>query len=96
MNLRVSFTELQHAAQHLDQGQTQIEEILLRLQRQIQQLVQDGFVTGKSSVAFLQSYEEFNTGANKMSTGLSALAGYLRQAERVLVEADQQLASALG
>lgn len=93
MNLKVSYSELQRAAGTLEKGRQDIEATLIHLRKTIQELVSTGFVTERSSQAFLHSYEEFNTGAAQMGQGLEALAAFLHQAEQALSEVDQHLAS---
>lgn len=93
MNIRVSYTELQHAALTLEKGRHDIDATLTALRSTIQNLVSHGFVTERSSHAFLNSYEDFNAGATRMGQGLEALAGFLKQAEQVLMDVDHQLAA---
>ena len=95
MNIRVSFEELNAQAARLEQAREQIIQQLGQLQSQIQQLIQSGFVTDRSSIAFGAAFEQFNNGAVNTVGGLESLAHYLRQAGATLAEVDQQLAARL-
>lgn len=95
MNIRVSFDELHAQATRLEAGREQITQVLGQLQSQIQQLVQSGYVTDRSSVAYRSAYEQFNHGAVQTLSGLEGLAHYLHQAAATLAEVDQQLAARL-
>ena len=95
MNIRVSFEELHAQAARLESGREQITQLLVQLQGQIQQLVQSGYVTDRSSVAYQSAYEQFTHGAVQTLSGLEGLAHYLQQAAATLAEVDQQLAARL-
>lgn len=95
MNMRVSFEEIHAQASRLEQGREQMTSMLGQLQAQINSLIQSGFVTERSSVAFGSAYEQFNNGAVNTLSGLDGLAHYLQQAAATLAEVDQQLAARL-
>lgn len=94
-NVNVTYEQMDSAAGKLESGQTEIEGQLSALKAQVDQLVNDGYVTDSSSKAFSQSYEEFNTGAKQVIEGLTGMAKYLRTAAQTFEEADSQLANAL-
>jgi WXG100 family type VII secretion target len=94
-NINVSYADMDGAASDLKAGQADIEDRLQALQRKIQQLISDGYVTDKSSVAFGQSYDEFNRGVTQTVQGLEGLSSYLKKASQTLSETDQSLASGL-
>ena len=94
-NLNVTFSDMEAAAKDLFDGKADIEGQLQRLKSGIDALVNGGYVTDKSSKAFQDSYEEFNTGVGKTIEGLHGMASYLQQAAKALAETDEQLASAL-
>lgn len=94
-NVNVTYEQMDSAAGKLESGQTEIEGQLSALKAQVDQLVNDGYVTDSSSKAFSQSYEEFNNGARQVIEGLTGMAKYLRTAAQTFQDADQQLANAL-
>ena len=94
-NVRVTYQQLQDQAVKLSNGRQEIESQLAALKSQVESLVQDGFVTDSSSVAFQQSYDEFTTGATQTINGLDGMAAYLKTAAQTFQDVDQQLANAL-
>lgn len=94
-NLNVSYSEIQAAAQRLTSGQGELESQLVALQNFIQSLIQNGFVTDHASVAFGETYNNFNQAANQVISNLSLLAQNLNTTAQVLQETDAQLASGL-
>lgn len=94
-NINVSYADLEAAASDLKAGQADIEDRLSALQRKIQQLISDGYVTDKSSVAFGESYDEFNRGVTQTVQGLEGLSTFLSKASQTLSETDESLASGL-
>lgn len=94
-NLNVTYQDMESAAGRLVAGQHDIESKLTELQNLIHSLVEGGYVTDKSSVAFNSSYEEFNTGATQTIGGLEGMAGFLKSAAQALGDTDTQLASSL-
>ena len=95
MNIRVSFEELHAQAARLEAGREHMTQILGQLQAQIQQLVQSGYVTERSSAAYQGAYDQFTHGAVQTLNGLESLAQYLQQTAATLSEVDQQLAARL-
>jgi WXG100 family type VII secretion target len=94
-NLNVTFDDMEAAAKDLFDGKSDIEGQLQRLKVGIDGLVNGGYVTDKSSKAFQESYDEFNTGVTKTIEGLHGMGSYLQQAAKALAETDEQLAAAL-
>ncbi|KHL11206.1 WXG100 family type VII secretion target [Mumia flava] len=94
-NMNVTYEEMRGAASQLKSGQGEIESTLEKLKSLIDQLVSNGYVTDKSSKAFNESYEEFNTGVKKTVEGLTGMSDYLTKAAQALSDTDEQLASAL-
>ncbi|MET0928901.1 MAG: WXG100 family type VII secretion target [Aeromicrobium sp.] len=94
-NIAVSYEDMRGAATQLKGGQTEIEGTLGKLKTLVENLVNGGFVTDKSSKAFNTSYEEFNTGAKQTIEGLTGMGEYLTKAAEALEQTDEQLASAL-
>jgi WXG100 family type VII secretion target len=94
-NLNVTFQDMEDAATRLVNGQHDIESKLTELQSLIHSLVEGGYVTDKSSVAFNTSYDEFNKGATQTIGGLEGMSGFLKSAAQALGDTDTQLASSL-
>jgi WXG100 family type VII secretion target len=95
-DITVSYADLEASAAELRAGQADIEERLTALQGRIQRLVSDGYVTGRSSVAFARTYDDFTRGVAQTVRGLEGLSSFLTSASRVLADTDQALASGLG
>ncbi len=95
-NVNVTYDQMQSAADRLNSGRAEIDDMLTQLKALVEQLVQDGYVTDSSSVAFRTSYEEFTTGAKATIGGLEVMAQYLTTAAQTFRDVDQQLSSALG
>jgi WXG100 family type VII secretion target len=94
-NVSVTYQDMEDAAKQLRDGQTEIEGKLEQLKKQVDSLVNGGYVTDASSKAFDTSYTEFNDGTRKTIEGLTGMGEYLTQAAKTFKEADEQLASAL-
>jgi WXG100 family type VII secretion target len=94
-NINVTYEEMRTAANQLKAGQSEIEGTLEKLKGLVDDLVNGGYVTDKSSKAFNTSYEEFNTGAKKTIEGLTGMGEYLTKAAEAMEQTDEQLASAL-
>lgn len=94
-NVHVTYQEMRDAANQLRNGQQEITEKLGQLQKQVQSLVNGGYVTDRSSKQFEQSYNEFDTGAKKTIEGLEGMGKYLESAADAFQQADEQLAKGL-
>lgn len=94
-NVNVTYQEMETAADRLTNGRAEIQGQLELLARQVEGLVNGGYVTDSSSGAFLESYHEFNGGCLQTIEGLNGMAAYLKAAARTFADADQQLASAI-
>lgn len=94
-NVTVTYQEMEAAADRLSAGRAEIQAQLQALQRQVEGLVAGGYVTDRSSAAFLESYTEFGAGCSQTVEGLDGMGAYLRSAARTFADADQQLAGAL-
>jgi WXG100 family type VII secretion target len=94
-DVSVSYDHLETVAKQLTTGQGQIEQQLLDLKKQVDALVNEGFVTDQSSKAFQSSYEEFNQGISKTVAGLEGLSGFLTKAASTFRDSDSGLASGL-
>jgi WXG100 family type VII secretion target len=94
-NLDVTFDDMETAAKQLRDGQEEIEGKLGDLKAKVDDLVNSGYVTDRSSKAFDESYTEFNTGVTNVVEGLDGMATYLDEAANALRETDEELAKAL-
>jgi WXG100 family type VII secretion target len=91
-NVHVDYEQLQTSASQLQSGQQEVESLLARLKSMIDNLVTAGFVTDQASGKFHQSYEQWNSGAKNVITGLEGMTGFLRTA----IQQHQQLDTQLG
>jgi WXG100 family type VII secretion target len=95
LDVNVSFEHLETVAKSLTTGQGDIESRLMDLKKQVDELVNSGFVTDASSKAFEASYAEFNDGITKTVNGLEGLSGFLTKAAGTFRDSDQGLAQGL-
>jgi WXG100 family type VII secretion target len=95
LDVNVSYDHLETVAKSLVTGQGEIETQLLNLKKQVDELVNSGFVTDQSSKAFESSYAEFNDGITKTVNGLEGLSGFLSKAASTFRDSDQGLAQGL-
>ncbi|MEU2354888.1 WXG100 family type VII secretion target [Streptomyces misionensis] len=91
-NVNVTYQDMQDAATKLRTGESEITQKLGELHKFIQNLVNSGYVTDRSSKQFDQSYSEFNSGATKTIEGLEGIAKFLESAARTFQQADEDLA----
>lgn len=94
-NVKVTYQEMRDAGKKLKNGQTEIEDKLGELKKLVDSLVNDGYVTDRSSKQFMDSYEQFNDGATKTIQGLEGMGKFLEQAADAFEQADEQLAQGL-
>ncbi|SRR6187402_60976 len=95
LDVNVSYDHMETVAKRLTTGQGEIESQLLDLKKQVDELVNSGFVTDQSSKAFQTSYQEFNDGISKTVAGLEGLSGFLTKAASTFRDSDSGLASGL-
>jgi WXG100 family type VII secretion target len=94
-NLNVTYQDMDDAASRLSQGEDNINSMLSQLKSLVDSLVSGGYVTDKSSVAFNNSYHEFNDGATKTISGLTGMSSYLKKAAQALEQTDSDLANSI-
>jgi len=94
-DVSVSYDYLDQVAKQLTTGQGEIERQLLDLKKQVDALVNEGFVTDQSSNAFEGSYPQFNDGISKTVAGLEGLSGFLTKAASTFRDSDSGLAQGL-
>ncbi|MFW8745038.1 WXG100 family type VII secretion target [Mesorhizobium japonicum] len=95
LDVNVSYDHLEQVAKGLIAGQGEIESQLGNLKKQVDELVNSGFITDQSSKAFEASYAEFNEGISKTVNGLEGLSAFLTKAASTFRESDQSLAQGL-
>src|SRR6266487_7067170 len=94
-DVRVTYAEMETAAKQLITGHQEITSRLTSLKTMVDGLVQNGYVTDKSSQAFEASYTEFNKGVTQTIEGLEGMSKYLSAAAKAFGDTDSQLANAL-
>jgi WXG100 family type VII secretion target len=94
-NLSVSYAEMRDAATRLTNGEHEIVGKLGELKSLVDSLINGGYTTDKSSVAFGVFYEDFNKGAKQTIEGLDGMSKYLTSAADALENTDSELANAL-
>jgi WXG100 family type VII secretion target len=94
-NLNVTYADMEQMASRLKAAEAQMTADLQNLQRLVNQLVQGGYVTDKSSVAFQALYAQFTKGATEMMQGLGGMGKFLTAAHQSLSQTDEQLARSL-
>jgi WXG100 family type VII secretion target len=93
-NVNVTYEEMRTAADNLKSGEDEIRDKLTRMHTMIKTLINEGYVTDKSSKKFDENYEEFNEGVGKTIEGLDGMAAYLKAAADAFEQADSDLATA--
>ncbi|GAA3867167.1 MULTISPECIES: WXG100 family type VII secretion target [Streptomyces] len=94
-DIDVTYQDMHDAADHLLEAKDEILAKLQTLRTYIQDLVRDGYVTSASSIAFDQSYDEFNTGAREAVEALQGMADFLDGAADGYADLDRQLEEGL-
>lgn len=94
-NINVTFQQMEDAAQRMKQEAGDMQGKLTQLRSMVENLVQDGYVTDKSSKRFDEAYKELNKGGEQVMEGLTGIAEYLKQAAEALRKTDEELANAL-
>ena len=94
-NIKVTFQEMEDAAQRIKQESDDMRGKLDQLRSMVSNLVQDGYVTDKSSKRFDESYQELDKGGKQVMEGLTGISEYLKQAAEALRKTDEELANAL-
>jgi WXG100 family type VII secretion target len=94
-NLNVTYGDMNDAANRLNSGEQDMESKLRELKTLVDSLITGGYVTDQSSVAFGNSYQEFNDGATQTIQGLQGMSTYLNKAAEALEQTDSELANAL-
>ncbi|GAA2132530.1 WXG100 family type VII secretion target [Streptomyces synnematoformans] len=91
----VTYQDMRDAAKRLKDERQDIDRKLDDLRKYIQSLVSDGYVTGRSSKQFDQSFDEFTTGAKKTIEGLEGMGDFLKAAADAFENLDSELEKGL-
>jgi uncharacterized protein YukE len=83
------------AGDRLIEAKGELQDKIRELRTYITDLVNDGYVTSRSSIRFDQSYTEFTTGATQALDALQGLGDFLHGAADGFADLDQQLADGL-
>jgi uncharacterized protein YukE len=94
-DMNVTYQDMHDGASRLSQGEDEIKSKLAQLKSFVDSLVSNGYVTDKSSIAFSNSYHEFNDGSVKTISGLSGMAAYLNKAADAIAQTDSDLANSI-
>jgi WXG100 family type VII secretion target len=95
-DMDVTYEDMTAAGERLIREHEQVDAKLDELQSYIDGLVNDGYVTSRSSRVFDQSYRDFTNGARQVLEGLRGMGEFLKTAATTLQETDEGLASGLG
>jgi WXG100 family type VII secretion target len=93
--LDIDYGKMHDVAGALKTAQTDIENKVADLQRQVDDLVSEGYVTDASSVEFASVYKELNDGIAKTVGGMEGLSGFLTKAADNFRETDHKLGKSL-
>ncbi len=93
-DLDVTYEDMRQASNHMNKEKARIDDKLDALKGYVDNLVESGYVTSKSSKAFQESFDDFKKGASQMMEGLEGLAKYLKTAADQFEQVDEQLAKA--
>lgn len=88
----VTYEDMRGAAKHLRHQRTKIDEKLDSLKTYVDNLVENGYVTKKSSKEFQNSFDEFKKGASDTIEGLEGMAKFLETAADKFEDLDLDLA----
>jgi WXG100 family type VII secretion target len=90
--IKVTPEELRSQATQVNQGATEVQEILARLLGQVHDLASRW--EGAGSAAFQQLYDEWQQGANMTKQGMEGIANFLNAAAQQYEDTDAAVASA--
>lgn len=91
-DLDVTYDDMRRAAKHMETEKENIHRKLHKLKVYIDNLVETGYVTRKSSKKFQEDFDEFKKGMDQTNEGLKGLAKYLDTAADKFDQIDQDLA----
>jgi WXG100 family type VII secretion target len=91
-NINVSYDSIDSAAGQLDTGRENLTQQIEALNRLIEDLVSNGFVTSSASGAYQETFQQYSNGAKQTIATLEQFAKFLRNAMDTIRETDEQLA----
>lgn len=94
-DIDVTYQDMRDAAKKLKEDKQEIDRTLTALKKYIDNLVNSGYVTGRSSKQFDQSFTEFTQGAQKTIEGLDGMGDFLKAAADAFENLDTELEKGL-
>ncbi|MDT0310357.1 WXG100 family type VII secretion target [Streptomyces sp. DSM 44917] len=94
-DLDVTYQDMHNAADHLHNAKDELLTKVQQLHTFVQDLVQDGYVTSRSSGAFDEQYTTFTNGARQTFEALQGLGDFLNGAADGFSDLDRQLEEGL-
>jgi WXG100 family type VII secretion target len=94
-NINVSYESIESAAAQLDTGRENLTQQVESLNRVIDNLVSNGFVTSSASGAYQETFTQYANGAKQTIQGLEGLANFLRRAAETMRSTDEGIANSL-
>lgn len=89
-NITIDHSAIQEQAKQLATTKNELEAVLSSLQTQINNLVQEGFVTDSASGSFQQAHERWNTAAKNCVAELETMASYLNKTSGAFKSVDDE------
>lgn len=94
-NINVDYERINSTAGQLDAGREELTQKIETLNRIIDGLVSDGFVTSSASGAYQDTFNEYARGAKQTIHGLEGLANFLRKTADALRQTDEGIANSI-
>jgi len=94
-NINVSYDSIDSAAGQLDTGRENLTQQIEALNRLIEDLVSNGFVTSSASGAYQETFQQYSNGAKQTISGLEGLANFLRKTTEAMRATDEGIANSL-
>lgn len=93
LNFGASYDEMEATASNLDNGKTDIDDLLDKLQGYVDELVEDGFKTELASGAYRDGYQDLTDGMKEAAQGVEKMAQALRDMVAGIQDTDSGLFS---
>ena len=94
-NISVNYDSIDGAAAQLDTGRENLTQQIDALNRIIEDLVSNGFVTSAASGAYQETFSQYANGAKQTISGLEGLANFLRKTSETMRATDEGIANSL-
>lgn len=94
-NINVSYDSIDSAAGQLDTGRENLTQQIEALNRIIEDLTSNGFVTSSASGAYQETFLQYANGAKQTISGLEGLANFLRKTTETMRSTDDGIAASL-